>query len=362
MHKHGGDIYSHPNFIDFSANINLLGTPLAVLQAAKSAMDEIGHYPQAGYERLRQAVSKLEQTEPEQIVCGNGAAEVIFSLVLAKKPKRAMVFEPAFWEYEQALKSVDCEIVYEYLYPEEGFQIREVPARLDDTIDMVFLCNPNNPTGVLSDIAILGKLLERCEQTGTLLVADECFLEFMTGEGHSMKPFLESSQSLFIVKAFTKIFGIPGLRLGYGLCKNQDIRKRMQAVTQPWNVSVPAQEAGIAAAEETEFIEKTRQETAVEKQFLLEQLSVFGQGEAETLPEKFFIKIYGHAANFIFFKSILGLDQELMKYNILIRNCSNFRGLSEGWYRIAVRTREENEKLLESLRQVAKERSLKDEI
>lgn len=367
MYKHGGDIYNHPNFIDFSANINLLGAPASVIERAKSAMDEITHYPQVGCERLRQAISRSEQVKSEQIICGNGAAEVIFSLVLAQKPKKALLFVPTFQEYEQALKSVDCEIVYEYLQQENGFRMtRHCLEQIDDSIDMVFFCNPNNPTGVLTEREWLVKLLEACRQTGTLLVVDECFLDFVVTDPHTMKPFLEGVPNLFIVKAFTKIFGIPGLRLGYGLCGNNAILEKMTQVTQPWNVSVPAQEAGIAATKEKGFLARTRQAVEEEKAFLLEKLSSFEVKEQEedyAETEKttsvdqqnmFFMKVYGHAANYIFFQSIKGLDRKLEKYGILIRNCSNFRGLGEGWYRIAVRTREENEKLIECLEKIKK--------
>lgn len=369
MYLHGGDVYSHPNMIDFSANINFLGAPKSVVEAAKSAMDGICHYPQADCKRLRQAIASLEQTQAGQVVCGNGAAEVIFSLALAEKPKKAMVFAPTFQEYEQALRSVGCEVVYETLREGYGFQIREIPKKLDPTIDMLFLCNPNNPTGTLTRQDLLRRLLFQCEQNGILLVVDECFFDFVEQKekNQSMKRYLKASKLLFIVKAFTKTFGIPGLRLGYGLCNNPQILERMHAVTQPWNVSVPAQEAGIAAAGELLFLEKTRQAVTREKQFLLEQLSIFlPRGEDRGNLEKrsvqgslessqFFIELYGHAANFIFFRSIPKLDQELMRYKILIRNCSNFPGLSEGWYRIAVRTREENKKLIACLKQIKEE-------
>jgi len=231
---------------------------------------------------------------------------------------------------------------------------------------MVFFCNPNNPTGVLTEREWLVKLLKACKQAGALLVVDECFLDFVVTDSHTMKPFLESFPNLFIVKAFTKIFGIPGLRLGYGLCGNAAILEKMAQVTQPWNVSVPAQEAGIAAAKEKEFLVRTRQAVEEEKKYLLEHLSAFKVEEkkenhserkkqeimSDIQQKTFFIEIYGHAANYIFFQSIIGLDRKLEKYGILIRNCSNFRGLEEGWYRIAVRTREENEKLIECLEKI----------
>lgn len=361
MYEHGGDSYRYPDFTDFSANINLLGAPECAVERARAALDGITHYPQVGCDRLRQAIAELEQAEPQEIICGNGAAEVIFSLVLALKPRKAMVFAPAFQEYEQALKSVDCQVIREYLSPEQGFRITEHSlAQADDTIDMVFVCNPNNPTGVLTEQNMLVQLLNRCRKAGAVLVVDECFLDFVPLEQEadgksslsdygagchpdSMKPFLKKYTNLFLVKAFTKTFGMPGLRLGYGLCGNLEILEKMRGVTQPWNVSVPAQEAGIAAAGERTFLAETRKAVAREKAFLLEQLSLYP-------PEE--LRIYGHAANFIFFRSRKGLDNALEEYGIRIRNCSNFPGLEEGWYRIAVRSREENTVLVKALKKI----------
>lgn len=351
MYQHGGDIYHYPDFTDFSANINLLGPPSSVLQTVRKSAEEICHYPQPGCGNLCQAIADLEQLPVEKVICGNGAAEVIFSLVLAEKPKKALLFAPAFQEYERALRSVDCEIVYKYLEQKDGFRFLENPAELDDTIDMVFFCNPNNPTGVLTEGIRMESLLRKCEETDTLLVVDECFMDFVDWEEQqnvSMKGFLRDSHHLFLIKAFTKSFGMPGLRLGYGLCGNARVLEGMQAVVQPWSVSVLAQEAGIAATLEKNFLEKTREAVDREKQFLLQELAVF----AVKKEKGFFVKVYGCAANYIFFKSIPGLSTELKKYKILIRDCSNFPGLCQGWYRAAVRKREENQRLIDALKQI----------
>lgn len=354
MYKHGGDIYPYPGFLDFSANINPLGPPAAVLAAVKASVADICHYPQAGSARLRRAIAESEQVRETQVICGNGAAEVIFSLALAEKPKRALLFMPAFQEYEQALRSVDCEIVYAQFRQEEGFELKEIPTELDHTIDMAFFCNPNNPTGVLTGRKMMKKLLDRCEETDTLLVVDECFMDFVDPEEQkkaSLKCFLHDSRRLVLVKAFTKTFAIPGLRLGYALCTSAALSEKLQAVTQPWNVSLLAQEAGIAAAGEQTFLEQSRLIVEREKKYLSERLSGLACER-----QGFFLTVYGHAANFIFFQSVPGLNEELLNYHILIRDCSNFPGLCEGWYRVAVREREENQRLIQALEQIKKKR------
>lgn len=335
MHKHGGDVYSYPNFIDFSANINFLGVPPAVMEAAKQALSGIIYYPQPKSERLCKAVGVMEQVKPEWVICGNGAADVIFSLVLAEKPKRALLPAPTFQEYEQALLSVDCQ-VKAVLFSEEDFL-----NQITEETDMVFFCNPNNPTAILYSREYLVKLLEKCRETDTRLVVDECFLDFVfEAEDITLKPFLAEYPQLFLLKAFTKMFAIPGIRLGYGLSSDTKLLESIRKVTQPWNVSVIAQEAGIAAAKETGFMEESRRRIAEEKQYLRKEL------------KKFPLEIHGDAANFIFFHGEKGLDKKLKQDSILIRNCSNFRGLEEGWYRIAVRSHMENEKLIRSLNNI----------
>lgn len=336
-YRHGGDIYTNPGFLDFSANINLLGAPKSVIAAGKEAMDRSIHYPEPGSRRLCKAVAELEGVKQEQVLCGNGAAEILYSLVLAEKPKKALIPVPAFQEYEQALRTVDCQIEFTALGQDH------LAEKIDKDTDMVFFCNPNNPTGILYPKEEMKMLLEKCRSTKTRLVVDECFMEFVKSpEGSSLKTELDACPRLFLLKAFTKIFGIPGLRLGYGLSSDKKLLETMRQMTQPWNVSLPAQEAGIAAAGERGFIIRSRVVLEEEKQYLLKELKQFP------------VKIYGHAANFIFFQSYEGLDQELKAHHILIRSCENFRGLSKGWYRIAVRTRRENEVLIQALKEIAR--------
>lgn len=360
MHKHGGDLYKYPDFIDFSANINLLGAPKGVLQAVRDTVSRVIHYPQPKSELLCEKIGEMEQVNAQHVICGNGAAEVIFSLVLAEKPQKALIPIPIFQEYEQALLSVNCQVETTVLWANEEKEIENITienrkleaqlweeflGKIKEDMDMVFFCNPNNPTGILYHVDKMEQLLEKCSKTGTRLVIDECFMDFVfTPEKYTMKSALQQYPNLFIIKAFTKIFGIPGLRLGYGLSTDIMLLQKMHQVTQPWNVSVLAQEAGIAATKEMEFVTQTKEITEKEKQYLLEQL--------EELP----VKVYGHAANFIFFQARIGLDMELKTYHILIRNCDNFKGLSKGWYRIAVRTRKENQRLIQAWKELEQQR------
>lgn len=311
VHTHGGDIYSHPDILDFSANCNPFGTPERVKKAAAEAMEDICNYPDVKCRELRKALETAEGVPFHQIICGNGAADLIFGLVLAKKPKKALLLAPTFAEYEQALASVNCEITYYYLKEDEEFIPKDdLLLQITEKTDMVFFCNPNNPTGVAADRKFLKKLADKCKICHTFLVLDECFNDFLNEpESYTMKPYLEEYPDMFLVKAFTKKYAMAGLRLGYGLCKSEETLKEMRAVMQPWNVSVAAQKAGIAALKEEQYVADTMEKLQTEKEFLLEELAGTG------------LKIYGSEANYIFFKGPENLSEMCLQMGVCIRDC-----------------------------------------
>lgn len=341
-HIHGGNIYAYETCLDFSANCNPLGTPPSVIRAVTSVLPAISSYPQVGYAPLREALAAYEDVPSENIICGNGAAELIFTLCRAWNPRRALVTAPTFAEYEQALASVNCEIEHYDLTEASGFAIDEkiLPA-LHEDLDMVFLCNPNNPTGVLINPQLLHKILQQCQKNGILLVVDECFLDFVKSPAlHTLKPYLSKYGNLFLLKAFTKRYAMAGIRLGYGLTGNQKLLEKMEAVTQPWNISTLAQAAGIAALKEKEYVEKGRQLVFKEAAYLTEHMKQLG------------LKVYPSQANYIFFYGPENLFEACVEKNILIRDCSNYPGLTKGYWRIAVKKHEDNEKLLKVLEEV----------
>ena len=183
-HIHGGNIYTYQNCLDFSANCNPLGTPESVKKAVQESLDKIKDYPQVGYAPLRDALGEYEDMDPEHIICGNGAAELIFSLCQAVRPKRALVPIPTFAEYEQALVSVGCQVEHVLLREEDTFHMQEnFLDWLHKDLDIVFLCNPNNPTGILTDREFLFRVLRYCREMEILLVVDECFLDFVREPG-----------------------------------------------------------------------------------------------------------------------------------------------------------------------------------
>lgn len=339
---HGGDIYRHPHVLDFSANINPLGTPEAVIRAARESMARVAHYPDAHQEELKQALSEYEKVPEEWLICGNGAAELIFVLAQAIRPRKALIPAPTFAEYEQALRGAGCEVIYEVLKEESGFRLEEtILDRLTEDLDILFLCNPNNPTGLLTDQGLLEKIVESCEQKNIRLAVDECFLDFVEGQEQlTLKRKLREGRKLFILKAFTKRYAMAGLRLGYGISADTELLDAMAQRMQPWNVSIPAQEAGIAALQENAYVEKAKKIVEQEKEYLIRELRKMGY------------QVYDSCANYIFFRGENDLHQKLLEERVMIRDCSNYPGLAGGYYRIAVRLHQENERLLEAIRKV----------
>lgn len=334
---HGGDIYRHPGVIDFSVNTNPLGTPESVKRAVQESVAKIEHYPDVRCEALRKAISRFEQVNMEEILCGNGAAELFFAAVQAVCPQKALVIAPSFSEYEEALRSVGAEAEYYYLCEEDNFQIREdYVDKLSEEIDMIFLCNPNNPTGQTIDRDMLIKILDCCKKQNIVVILDECFLEFLDEPNrYEMSNLRGEYPNLLIIKAFTKIFSMPGLRLGYAISSNPDILEEMSWKLQQWNVSVPAQMAGVAALENPkEYIRQTREYVSGQREYMRNIMKMMGY------------VVFASKANYLFFKGRPGLEKEALEAGFLIRDCQNYEGLSEGFYRIAVRTKEENERLI----------------
>ena len=229
-YQHGGDIYSQDIQMDYSANINPLGMPEAVRQALRDCLERevCSLYPDSRCERLRQALGRHHGVEDKWIICGNGAADLIFGLAAALRPVRGLVTAPAFSEYEQALRSVGCRTDYYYLREDRGFALDaagmcgcvRAAAERGEPYDVVFLCNPNNPTGIPVKKEEVKQLADTCERLGAYLAVDECFCDFLdNSELYSVIPDLARFTHLFVLKAFTKLYAMAGLRLGYGLCR-----------------------------------------------------------------------------------------------------------------------------------------------
>lgn len=341
MNPHGGDIYDGEIQLDFSANTNPFGTPQGVLDAMSAVLNQVHQYPDPYCRRLVEAIADFESVPKDWILCGNGAAELIYSYCEALHPQKAMELAPTFSEYALGLERVGCRVERYPLKKEHDFSLTEafLPMLESSCPDVLFLCNPNNPTGQVIGLPLLEKILEVCDKQGTNLFVDECFLD-LSDDGESLKSRLGEHPHLFILKAFTKSYGIAGVRLGYCLCSNTVLLQKMSHTVQPWNVSTLAQSAGVAALQERAFLQKTRRLIPVERLWLKTQLEALG------------FWVCPSQANFLLFHAEDNLHQRLRERGISIRNCRNYHGLGPGWYRIALRLHEENERLIEAMKEV----------
>ncbi len=349
---HGGDIYTArdltgtQDIIDFSANINPLGLPSGVKNAVKAALNECLSYPDPFCRELAAALALYEKTDQENIYCANGTSEIIFRLTLALKPKKALILAPTFADYEKALRTVGCDIEYYILTAENDFSLQQdYIGKIKSGMDMLWICNPNNPTGQGCKNSFLVKVLERCRQTKTVVLIDECFMDFVgQPEIYSVQSLIGSYNNLLVLKAFTKIYAMPGIRLGYVLTSNRRIIEQLRLAGQDWSVSTLAQKAGISALNQKEYLQKTKILVKKEREYLIKELTVFG------------FKVYGSLANYIFFEAsrYLDLDKMLLAKGILIRSCSNYAGLNSGYFRVAVRNHSDNQQLIAALKDVTK--------
>lgn len=370
---HGGDIYQYENILDFSANINPMGAPESVKEAIVGAIGQIGHYPEMYSDSLRKAIGEKYHIDSNQIICGNGAADVIYRYVYALRPKKILVTAPCFAEYEGAWRSLWASytekthaeaaniqgnavpgkkgknqavfIPEAVVYPlnHQDFCIKEDILKLieEEMPEVVFLCNPNNPTGVLIPVPILSAIVELCKDKNIRLVLDECFLDFTGQEEQlSMVKTVGEYSGLFILKAFTKMYAMAGVRLGFGMTSDLDLIERMYQAGPPWNVSILAGAAGKAALKEDTFVQETVQYIQKEKEYLYQALDMLK------------VTYWKSAANYILLKADRDLKERLIAAGILIRDCSNYRNLSEGYFRMAVKSHEDNMRIITEIKHI----------
>ncbi len=346
---HGGDIYRNRTDCDFSVNVNPLGMPESSMRAAADAIRFCGSYPDARGEELAEAIARAEGVAVRQVILGNGAAELIYALCNAVRPREALAAAPSFGEYEAAVLQAGGRMRFHVLDRKRDFALTEGLADdLGEDTELLFLCNPNNPTGRLTERALLDRIAEACERRGIWLCVDECFLPFAKREEElTMKRELERFPHLIVLRAFTKVYAMAGLRLGYALSADGELLRRMRRTLQPWNTSIPAQRAGIAALAETGYLSRTRELVEREREYLM--------GELVRTPSPIADWVCPSEANFVLFHSGRDLAERLLERGILIRSCEDFRGLGPGYFRIAVRGLEENRRLIRRMREICGE-------
>lgn len=344
---HGGDIYRNDVTMDFSVNTNPLGMPETVRQAIYEAVEHCGQYPDITGEGLKHAIASKLSVNEEYLLLGNGASELFMAVVHGLQPRRAVIPVPSFFGYEYAMNAVEGEVLYYPTAEENHFCLAEdFFSVLKEEVDIVFLANPNNPVGNLMEKEYVRHLLWECMRRKIVVVLDECFVEFC-GKEYSMAEEIEAFPNLLVIGAYTKSCSIPGVRLGYLLSASRSLRTKIKKQLPEWNLSTFAQAAGRQCAGQTEFFRKTAEYVRMERKFLEEGLIREG------------IRVYPGEANFLLVFSKYPLYELLLSKGILIRDCENFRGLGRGFYRIAVKSRKENEALLKAIGEITWKEAMK---
>lgn len=348
---HGGNaIYESgkENTIDLSANINPFGIPEIVKKAMVCEVSGCDRYPDSFSVQLREKIAEFEHVNLDWIFCGNGASDIIFRLPRAMYAKKVMITAPAFSDYERAARSYGADIIRHTLLAADDFTWNSglIEAVLRSKPNLVFVCNPNNPTGNITECTLMKDLLDCCRHVGAWLAVDECFLDFVEqAEEYTGKVFLERYSNLVIIKAFTKMFALPGIRLGYAICSDALLINSLYAHGADWPVSNLAQAAGIAALESAEhFIKKTVDFVSSERVTVETELFRLGY------------KVFPSKANYVFIQSPYSFDlrEELDKRGIRIRSCGNYHGLDSSYYRIAVSEKSKNIKFLNAITEITK--------
>ena len=348
-YTHGGNAAfecGNGGVIDLSASINPLGMPEGVRDAIIREISNCEHYPDSFSRRLREKISEFECVKPDCIFCGNGASDIIFRLPKAVQAKKIMVTAPSFSDYDRSACSYGAEVIRYALSPANSFDPDSgfVEAVRREMPDLVFVCNPNNPTGRLTGVKLIKELLDFCKGIGAWVAVDECFLDFSEKAlEYTSKRFLEQYSNLTILKAFTKLFALPGIRLGYAICADSAFVNNLYFHGTDWPVSSLAQAAGIAALKDADrFIDITVSYVTAEREAINDELTTLG-----------FVVFETHA-NYVFFQNPYHFDlrEQLNRLGIRIRSCDNFYGLDESYYRIAVSTKENNMILLNAITEI----------
>lgn len=354
MNFHGGDVYKYNgDILDFSSNINPLGVPESFKRLLFEKLVDFTRYPDIGYQEVRKRIADyINISDKGKIIPGNGAVELIYKLAASSGMKRVAGLRPTFSEYGRAAKVA-------------GLEYYDIPAFNPDytAVDMemlisglkpkslVIICNPNNPTGTFISKDIMKHFASTLQELDCKLVIDEAFIEFTDDYPYnSMVGSMEEFMNTTVIRAATKFFGMPGIRLGYAVTANKSTAGAVMELMEPWNLNTAAVIAACSVFEDQCYIERSRAWIRAEREYLFKELGRFTK-----------LVVYPSAANFHMLKlDCAGIDADQLKIDmakcgILIRTAEGFNGLSKSHFRMAVKGRDSNDKLIYILEKILKQ-------
>ena len=342
---HGGDIYRNKVNIDFSVNLNPLPVHEDILRVIRESGSRAASYPDPYQEELKGALAHHTGTGKENVIAGNGASELIMASVRAFNPKSALLIEPCYSGYRYALGSIpDCTIEEYILSEENGFKLTEdVLSYITSDIDLLFLTDPWNPTGKNIEEGLLGRIFEKALNEGVKVILDQSFI-LLSEKAYDrcvMSELVEKYDNLIVIRSFTKFLSLPGIRMGYMISSDANISLIRRCLPE-WNISAQAEEvmkAGIRLADNEEYIDNVLEEIRTGREYLSKELRSGG------------FRVYDSDTAYILFRSERELYGSLLEKGILIRDCSDYKSLGKGYYRIAVRDPESNRLLIDSIKE-----------
>jgi threonine-phosphate decarboxylase len=350
---HGGEVdrwaqsfgFAAGEILDFSASINPLGPPASARQAFIKSFGDISRYPDPYGNKLKEALAARHGMNPSEILLGNGSTQLIYLLCTALRPRKGLIVGPAFSEYTNALALAGAAVRTLPLRADEGFRfsIERLIEAWEKDCDILFLATPNSVTGQLIPRAEIEKLADLAAARESFVVVDEAFIDFI--EAESVKSVARENPYLIVLRSLTKYYALPGLRLGYLLGASNRVAQ-FAAYREPWSVNAPALGVSLACLADANFTAKTQQWLEQERRFLADHLRMIEAFQPFPSRTNFLlVKITGRDC------AAVKLRAFLLRKKILIRACDSFAGLGANYFRVAVRRRADNRRLLAALKE-----------
>lgn len=340
------------SIVSFSSNVNPLGISYKLKNTLAHRLDAITTYPERDYTKLRECISNYTHAQVDNIIVGNGTSELISLFIQTQHPKKALILGPTYSEYEREISLSGGISKYYPLDEEHDFEldVNAFCSSLNDSIDLLVLCSPNNPTSNAITRKQMRKILDTCMKHGIFVMVDETYVEFADNEQDiSCIKLTNCYTNLIILRGTSKFFAAPGLRLGYAITGNRDVLKAINTRKNPWSINSLAEIAGQLMFQDEEYIQQTKELISSERQRVYRELSTWGN-----------VKVYKPSGNFMLMKILKEdvtsdmLFEHCIKQSLMIRDCSSFPFLDNSFVRFCFMSPEDNDRLLQAFAELLK--------